>query len=547
MKSKKYGTSIKGIRILEDSSLNKSTAFTHEEREKLRISGLLPDAVDTIELQRMRVLEHLAFKTTNLEKYIYLISLLDRDELLFYNVVMSDPEQFIPILYVPTVAEACLKFGHIYRRPRGMYISLRYKGQIEKILQNWPYKDIQFICVTTGGRILGFGDLGANGMAISIGKLQLYTTCAGIPPQHLLPLLLDCGTDNEELLNDPLYLGLRQKRPTEAEMDDFVEEFIQATQKVFPNCCIHFEDWKGTDAIKYLAKYRDKICCYNDDMQGSASIVLSGLITALKVKKQKISEQRIFFLGAGSTGLGIADFLVSAMMMMDGISEQEAESCITLFDVNGLIELTRMDLSPSQSKYAKHHPPIKNLLEAIKIFKPTILIGASTQGKAFTQQVIEEMTKLNERPIIFALSNPTDRAECSAEEAYTWSKGRALYAAGVQFPNVIVGNKMFYPTQANNFYIFPAVSLAVFATRPQYITDEFFITAAIATADQVSAKERELGMLFPSQSNIMNIEVTTATKVAEMIFENHLATVKRPKDIKSWIQGLLYKPEYPKI
>lgn len=529
--------------ILENPNSNKGTAFTYAERDQLNITGLLPDSVDTIETQRQRILGHLAAKKTDLESYIYLISLLSRNEVLFYNVVMSDPARFLPILYDPTVGEACLKFDQIYREPRGMYISLRHKGSIEKVLRNWSVKDVRFICVSTGGRILGLGDLGANGMGIPIGKLQLYTACAAIPPDTLLPVLLDCGTNNEELLRDPLYLGLRKKRPSDAVMDEFVAEFIEATQKVFPNCCVHFEDWKGTDAIKYLAKYRDKICCYNDDIQGTASIALAGLITALDVKKEKLSKQRILFLGAGSAGIGIANLLVSAMKL-EGLSEKAAEAAIALFDVNGLIATTRKDLSPSQKKYAKTHAPIKNLVDAIKFFKPTILIGVSTQGKAFNQKVVEAMAKLNDRPIIFALSNPTEKAECTAKEAYTWTKGKALFAAGVQFPNVKVGNKTFYPGQANNFYIFPAVSLAVYATRPKRITDEFFIEAARATAAQVTTAERERGMMFPPQSNVLATEVATAVKVAELIFDKKMATVKRPKNIKSWLEGMLYKPEY---
>ncbi len=534
---------LKNFEILENPILNKGTAFTIEERDKLNITGLFPDAVDDLDLQRRRVMEQLATKSTDLERYIYLIGLLDRDEVLFYNVVMSEPARFIPILYDPTVGEACLKFDHIFRRPRGMYISLSHKGNVAKILRNWPVKDVRFICVSTGGRILGLGDLGVNGMGIPIGKLQLYTACAAIPPESLLPILLDCGTNNEQYLHDPLYLGLRKPRPSDTEMDEFVEEFIQATQKVFPSCCVHFEDWKGTDAIKYLAKYRDKICCYNDDIQGTASIVLAGLMTALAAKKEKLYQQRIFFLGAGSAGLGIADLLVSAMKL-EGMTEKDARSAITLFDIQGLIETSRKDLSPSQKKYAKSHAAINNLLEAIQVFKPTILIGVSTQSKAFNQQVVETMAKLNERPIIFALSNPTYKAECSAEEAYNWTQGKALFAAGVQFSNVKFNNKVFYPGQANNFYIFPAVSLAVYATRPKHITDELFIEAARATAAQVDPAERERGMLFPPQSNILATEVATAVKVAELIFNKEMATVEKPKDIKSWLENQLYKAEY---
>lgn len=537
---------LKGAAIFEDPSINKGTAFTTEERDQLNITGLLPDAVDNLDLQRQRVLSQLAIKKMDLERYIYLISLLDRNEVLFYHVIMSDPARFIPILYDPTVGEVCIKFDHIFRRPRGMYVSLSHKGQVEKVLRNWPGKDIRFICVSTGGRILGLGDLGANGMGIPIGKLQLYTACAAIPPEYLLPILLDCGTNNEQLLRDPLYLGLRKPRPNDTEMDEFVDEFIHATQKVFPSCCVHFEDWRGTDAIKYLAKYRDKICCYNDDIQGTASVVLAGLIAALDEKNETLSQQRIFFLGAGSAGIGIADLLVSAMKL-EGMTEKDAQAAITLFDVNGLIEITRKDLSPSQKKYAKPHAPTNNLLEAIQALRPTILIGVSTQGKAFTQQIVETMAKLNERPIIFPLSNPTDKAECSAEEAYTWTKGTVLFAAGVQFPNVKIGNTVFYPGQANNFYIFPAISLAVYGTRPKHITDELFIEAARASAAQVNSDERKRGMLFPPQSHILATEVATAVKVAEMIFNKNMATVERPKDIKSWLEKQLYKAEYPTI
>ncbi len=534
---------LRGIALLEDPRYNQGTAFTLQAREQLGISGLLPAEVDSIDLQHQRVLGHLAAKTTDLERYIYLTSLLDRNETLFYHVIMSDPARFLPILYDPTVGEACLKFGHIYRRPRGMYISLRDKGRVEQILRNWPIQDIRFICVSTGGRILGLGDLGANGMGIPIGKLQLYTACAAIPPECLLPVLLDCGTNNETLLHDPLYLGVHQSRPKDDEMDAFVDEFVQAVQTVFPNACIHFEDWKGTDAIKYLAKYREKICCYNDDIQGTASITLAGLTTALSVKQEKLSTQRILFLGAGSAGLGIADLLVSAMQM-EGLSKKEARSRIALFDINGLIESSRHDLSPTQMRYVHSHPPCKNFLEVIQDFKPSILIGVSTRGKAFDQSIVEAMTKLNERPIIFALSNPTDKAECNAEEAYTWSQGKALYAAGVQFPNVKIDHQIFYPGQANNFYIYPAVSLAVYAARPKLISDELFIQAAHATAAQVSQEERDRGMMFPPQSNILSTEVNTATKIIEMLFDQGLATVERPKDIKLWLTSLLYKPQY---
>jgi malate dehydrogenase (oxaloacetate-decarboxylating)(NADP+) len=442
---------LRGMEVLDSPNLNKGTAFTDYEREQLGLVGLLPDSVEDIERQLERVLGHLKEKPTDLERYIYLIGLCDRNETLFYKLLMSDPMRFLPIVYDPTVAEACLKFGYIYRRSRGMYVSIRHKGRVAEVLRNWPVKDVRFICASTGGRILGLGDIGANGMGIPIGKLQLYTACAAVPPDCLLPILLDIGTTNNTLRADPLYLGLRQQPPSEEELDEFVDEFVQAVQEVFPGCCIHFEDWKGTDAIRLLAKYKDKVLCYNDDIQGTASVTLAGLITALQILDAKLVDQRILFLGAGSAGIGIANLLASAMQQQ-GLTREEAAARISLFDINGLIEPSRKDLSSSQQVYAHQHVPSKDLIATIESLKPTILIGVSTTGGAFNQRVVETISKLNERPIIFALSNPTDKAECTAEQAYTWSKGKALYAAGVQFPDVKVDGQTFHPGQANNFY-----------------------------------------------------------------------------------------------
>ena len=536
-------TAPRGRELLDNPNLNKGTAFTNEEREQLGLVGLLPDAVEDIDRQLERVLGHLKEKPTDIERYIYLIGLCDRNETLFYKLLMSDPMRFLPIVYDPTVAEACLKFGYIYRRSRGMYVSFRHKGRVAEVVRNWQVKDVRFICVSTGGRILGLGDIGANGMGIPIGKLQLYTACAAVPPDCLLPVLLDIGTTNNELRADPLYLGLRQLPPSEKELDEFVDEFVEAVQEVFPGCCIHFEDWKGTDAIRLLAKYKDKILCYNDDIQGTASVTLAGLITALQIVDAKLVDQRILFLGAGSAGIGIANLLASAMQQQ-GLTKEKAAARISLFDINGLIEPSRKDLSSSQQVYAHQHAPSKDLVATIESLKPTILIGVSTTGGAFNQRVVETMSKVNERPIIFALSNPTEKAECTAEQAYSWSKGKALYAAGVQFPDVKLDGQTFHPGQANNFYIFPAVGLAVYATRAKRITDEVFIVAAEASAGQVTAEQRSHGMLFPSQANILEVEVAIAARTAEYIFDNNLATVKRPNDIRSWIEGQLYNPQY---
>jgi malate dehydrogenase (oxaloacetate-decarboxylating)(NADP+) len=532
-----------GIALLDDSVHNKGTAFTAKERADYGLEGLLPPSVESLDRQAERVMRHLDAKPTDLERYIYLIGLCDRNETLFYRAVMSDPARFIPLLYDPTVADACLAFGHIFRRARGMYITREMNGRMAAVLRNWPVRDVRFICVSTGGRILGLGDIGANGMGIPIGKLQLYTACAAIPPACLLPVLFDIGTTNDALRTDPLYLGLREKPPSEQQLDELVEEFVDAVQQVFPGCCIHFEDWKGTDAIRLLARYKDRVLCYNDDIQGTAGVVLAGLTTALQIVGVPLIEQRILSFGAGSAGIGISDMIVSAMQMK-GLSLDEARSRISLFDVNGLLESSRSDLSSSQEVYAHKAAPSKDFLKTIETFKPTILIGTSTKGGAFNQPVVEAMSRLNERPIIFAMSNPTNRAECSAEQAYTWSKGKALFAAGVQFPEVTVNGKTFHPGQANNFYIFPAIGLATYVARPRRITDECFIVAAQASADQVGPDLRAKGMLYPGQSEILEMEISTATRVAEFMFDKGLATAKRPPDIRAWIERQLYTPQY---
>jgi malate dehydrogenase (oxaloacetate-decarboxylating)(NADP+) len=535
--------SLEGTAILNDPVFNQGTAFTEDERSKYHLEGLLPAAVDDLPTQIKRVLGHLSAKPTALEQYIYLQDLCDRNETLFYATLMSDPARFVPIVYDPTIADACLTYGHIYRRPQGMYLNKRMKGRFAKVLADWPVRDICFICVSSGGRILGLGDIGANGAPIPIGKLQLYTGCAAVPPDCLLPIHLDIGTTNAALRADPLYTGLRDGPPSPDEVDALVDEFMAAANQVFPGVCVHFEDWKGADAIRLLARYRDKYLVYNDDIQGTASVTIAGLTTALQIKNEKLAEQTVFFAGAGSAGIGIANMIVEAMVG-EGRSREDARKRVALFDVNGLIEASRKDLSQSQAVYARDLKPTKDLAEAVDDVKPTILIGVSTVGGLFTETVIKNMAKRVDRPIIFPLSNPTDKAECTPEEAYRWTDGKALVAAGVQFPDVAIDGKTFHPGQANNFYIFPAIGLAVYATRPKRIDDRMFIAAARGSADQVSQVERDNGMLFPPQNDILETEITTATRIAEHIFEHGQATVERPDDIRAWIKAMTYKPVY---
>ena len=534
---------VRGIAVLQDPKLNKSTAFTEQEKQALGIVGLVPDVTESEDLQLQRVNSQLAQKPTDLERYIYLMNLLDHNETLFYRTLMSDPARFLPIVYDPTIGEACLKFGHIYRQARGMYLSITRRGKVKEILKNWPEKDVRFICVTDAGRILGLGDLGANGMGIPIGKLQLYTACAGVPPQYLLPMYIDAGTNNEQYLHDPLYLGMRKTRPSTEELYSFVDEFVQAVQEVFPKCCIHFEDWTGVDAVHLLQRYRDKYCVYNDDVQGTAGIVLAGMINAAKVKGKKLSDEKYLFLGAGSAGIGLADLLCSAMAQ-EGLSLKEAQSHVYMFDINGLLEDTRKDLVDFQKPYAHKHPPTRDFVAAIENIKPTTIIGVSTVGGTFTQKVIEAMSRVNERPVVLALSNPTDHAECTPEQAYTWSKGKAIYAAGVQFPPFHYDGQTFLPGQANNFYIFPAVGMAIFATQATRVTDEMFIEAARAVADQVPPDLLKQGLLYPLQSNILETEIQTAARVANLVFDSGFARVPRPKDMVAFIRQHVYKPEY---
>ena len=536
----------RGADLLHDPALNKSTAFTEAERQALGLVGLVPDTTESEDLQLQRVLLQLSHKNTDIDRYIYLVNLLDHDETLFYRTLMSDPARFLPIVYDPTIGEACLKFGHIFRGPRGMYLSIKRRGHVKEILRNWPQKDVRFICVTDGGRILGLGDLGANGMGIPIGKLQLYTAAAAVPPQILMPMYLDAGTNNEPYLADPLYLGLRERRPATEDLFSFVDEFMEAVQEVFPKCCVHFEDWTGVDAMHLLKRYRDKYCIYNDDVQGTAGITLAGMINATKLKGTQLKDEKYLFLGAGSAGIGLANLLCSALVDQ-GMTLKDAQASVHMFDVNGLLEPSRTDLVDFQLPYAHPHAPTHDFVAAIESIKPTTIIGVSTIGGAFNQQVIEAMTRINDRPIILALSNPTSCAECTPEQAYTWSGGKAIYAAGVPFDPVQINGKTYLSGQANNFYIFPAVAMAIYATQAKRVSDEMFIEAAKAVADQVTPELLAQGLLYPLQANILETEIKTAARVAKLVFDSGLAGIDRPADMEALIRQHVYTPTYQKL
>jgi malate dehydrogenase (oxaloacetate-decarboxylating)(NADP+) len=536
----------RGRQLLRDPRWNKSTAYTEEEREALGLVGLLPEGREDEELQVQRIVRQLAIAPTALGKYILLSALQDRNETLFYRVLMSDPAQYMPIVYTPTVGEACEQFDQIMRRPRGLYLGINRAGRLREILRNWHEDDVRFIVVTDGERILGLGDLGANGMGIPIGKLALYTACAGVPPQLSLPVLLDVGTNNEALLADPLYLGLRQPRVTGAAYDEFLEEFVTAVHDVFPRACIQFEDFALGHAAPLLERYRDRVCSFNDDIQGTAAVALAGILAALRITGGTLAEQRFLFLGAGSAAIGIAGLLTNAMVQR-GLPEQQARQRSWLFDVNGLVQSERDDLTPFQAPFAHDHTPATDFAAVIEELRPTAIIGVSTVGKAFDRRVIEAIGRVNERPIIFPYSNPTSHSECTAEEAYTWTDGRAVFASGSPFAPVTIGDRTLVPGQGNNVYIFPAMGLAIFATAATRVTDEMFVEAATSLASQVTDAHLAAGLVYPPQSTILATSQAVATHVAAYIVEQGLAGVAPSQDIAAHIEAAAYRPEYSRL
>jgi malate dehydrogenase (oxaloacetate-decarboxylating)(NADP+) len=532
-----------GFALFHDPQNNRGSAFSLEQRQQNGLEGLLPPAVDSLEIQVARIHMQLDSLDSDLQKYLLLSDLQARNQTLFFAIIMSDPATFMPLVYTPTVGEACQKFDHFYRAPRGVYLPITAKGRLKDLLANWPQKDIRFIVVTDGERILGLGDLGVNGMGIPVGKLALYTAVAGVPPELTLPITLDVGTNNPEYLDDPLYLGLRQHRVRGADYDAFIEEFVQAVQDLYPKSCLQWEDFANINAVPILDRYKDKICTYNDDIQGTAAVALAGLYGSLRISGQKLTAQRVLFMGAGSAGTGIAE-LISEAMVLEGLTIEEARSRCFLFDVNGLLESTRTDLADFQKPFAHQNAPSKSFVETIESIKPTAIIGVSTVPKLFNQQVIEAMSRVNERPIIFPYSNPTSRSECTAEEAYRWSNGKAVFASGSPFPPVDFNGQKFVPGQGNNVYIFPAMGMAVLATESTRVTQAMFIVAAKAVAEQVSQAALDSGLIYPPQSQILDASLRTAAKIAEYIFDNGLARVPKPADIDAHIRSIAYQPVY---
>jgi malate dehydrogenase (oxaloacetate-decarboxylating)(NADP+) len=534
---------LSGVALLRDPALNKGTAFTDSERDKLGLRGLLPPHVASQEEQEGRVLENLRKLKEPLNRYVLLEALQDRNETLFYKVVIDHIDEMMPIIYTPTVGLACQQFGHIYRRPRCLYVTAADRGRVARVLANWPVPDPAIIVVTDGERILGLGDLGTNGMGIPIGKLALYTACAGIDPTRCLPILLDVGTNNEAMLNDPLYLGLKQKRLNGPEYDALVDEFVMATQQVFPGVLVQFEDFANHHAFALLERYRNRVPCFNDDIQGTAAVSVAGLFSALRVTRQKLADQRLLFMGAGEAATGIAD-LATAAMVAEGMKPDDARKRSWLFDSKGLVVAGRGELAHHKKPYAHQHAPVADFLQAIEQLKPTAIIGVAATAGTFTEPVLRAMARLNERPIVFALSNPTSKAECTAEQAYRYTDGTALYASGSPFDPVDFNGRHYVPRQGNNSYIFPGVGLGAIVSRTRRVTDEMFLASARSLAAQVTDTDLAQGSLYPPLKNVREVSARIAVEVAEVAYSRGLAARPRPSDVMADIRANMYQPVY---
>lgn len=532
-----------GVDLLHHPLLNKGTAFSEEERDAYGLRGLLPPRVCTQEEQVERVLENVRRKRSDLEKYIYMVGLQDRNETLFYRVVMEHLEEFMPIIYTPTVGQACLEYGHIFRRARGLFISAHDRGRIAELVANWPYDDVRIVVVTDGERILGLGDLGANGMGIPVGKLSLYTACAGIDPTWCLPVTLDVGTENASLRNDPLYLGLAEPRLRGPVYDELVAEFVSAVSKRFPGVVIQFEDFATANAFRLLKTYCDRLCAFDDDIQGTAAVALAGLYSALRMTAGDLAQQKLLFLGAGEAGVGIADLFVAALVEQ-GLPASEARQQCWFMDSTGLVVQQRENLAAHKRPYAHNFPFTTDTLVAVNTLKPTAIIGVSGQPKLLTRPVLAAMAELNQRPIVFALSNPTSQSECTAEEAYTWTGGRAIFASGSPFAPVMIDGKTYIPGQGNNAYIFPGVGLGAIASGATRITEKMLLGAAQTLADHVSIVELSQGRIYPALSRIRSVSAAIAAAVAEEAYRSGVATRLRPMHLLEAIEQQMYTPHY---
>ena len=531
-----------GFNLLNHASTNKSTAFTADERQRLGLRGLLPAQVSSLETQQARFLVNIRRKGYDLQRYIALRALQDRNERLFYRTLIDHIDELMPLVYTPTVGEACKEFAHIFRQARGFYVTPLDRGEIRQNLENWPHEDVRVVVVTDGERILGLGDLGANGMGIPIGKLALYTACGGIAPEHCMPIMLDVGTNNEELLSEPLYQGLLERRTRGKAYDDLVEELISALQDKWPRVLIQFEDFLTPNAYRLLRRYRDRVFCFNDDIQGTAAVALAGMYASTRISGLRFEDLRIMFLGAGSAATGIADLTVKALVAT-GLSRDEALKRLSFVDASGLLVKSRTNLQEHNLPYAQDRAEM-GFIEAMRSIRPHVLIGATGSPGTFTREVIETMAEANERPTIFALSNPTSRAECTADQAYAWSGGRAIFASGSPFAPVEFEGRSYRTGQGNNAYIFPGVGLGAIACDATRVTEPMFLAAAEALASQVAESRLEEGAIYPPLSEIRSVSAQIALAVAEQAYTEGIARLPRPDDLGEHIKAQMYEPGY---
>jgi malate dehydrogenase (oxaloacetate-decarboxylating)(NADP+) len=535
-----------GVDWLHDPLRNKGTAFTTAERDALGLRGLLPPGVLSLERQVERALDNFRKQAGPLEKYVYMMALEDRNETLFYRVVLDHLEEMMPILYTPTVGHACQEYGHIFRRARGLYVSADDRGRMADVLRNWPQPDVRAIVLTDGERILGLGDLGTNGMGIPVGKLALYVACAGVHPRQCLPLTLDVGTNRRSLLDDPLYLGLRHERIVGPAYDELVDELVEAVQELFPRALLQFEDFANHNAFRLLERYRDRVCTFNDDIQGTAAVVLAGLLSAGRVTGRPLTEQRILTLGAGEAAIGSGDLIASAMVE-DGLDLEVARSRLWFFDSRGLVVSSRSDLAEHKRRYAHAHGFTGSFLEAIETLRPTAIIGASGQARMFTREIVQAMSRIEQRPIVFSLSNPTSKSECTAEEAYAWSEGRVVFASGSPFDPVVLHGRRFVPGQGNNAYVFPGIALGVVLSGARRVTDAMFRVAARTLAAQVSDEDRASGSIFPPLTRIRDVSARIAAAVAGLARAEGLARERLPDDLEAFVRARQYQPVYEPV
>ncbi len=551
-KSESQTISISGQRLLDDPLLNKSSAFPESERRELGLMGLLPLHTSTIEEQLARVYENYQRKDSDIERYIFLAALQDRNETLFYRLLQEHVTEMMPIIYTPTVGEGCRLYSHVFRRPRGLYISYPFRHEILSLLNNTPAQEAEVIVVTDGERILGLGDLGVGGMRIPVGKLSLYTVCAGIHPAKALPILLDVGTDNQDLLNDPLYLGWRHERVRGKDYDDFIDAFVTAVKQKFPGVLLQWEDFSKINAPRILERYRGQLCTFNDDIQGTGAVTVAGLLAATKITGRKLSEHRIVILGAGSAAIGICDQIVAAAMV-EGVAELEARANLWLVDRQGLVSTGRAKVEPFKQKYAQStekminwktdDPSLLTFGDVVRNVQPTILIGTSAQPGSFTEDIVREMAKHVERPVIFPLSNPTSKSEAAPSDLLAWTEGRAVIATGSPFPAVTYEGRVIRIGQCNNSFIFPGVGLGVIASGARRVTDAMFVAAARVLSDFAPVLHDPAAPLYPPLEQVRDISFKVALEVAREAQRSGLAEVDLD-NLEQTVSAKMWKPQY---